>query len=494
MADSNTTAIFNDEEKKSLLRKLWEAIQKFKERHAPSVYEAVKKCEETLEELGEAQNINTEVLRSLVDITSDLENRLHNIAPDEMTAELEHLQSLFESVKKSAEHTTVTVTTKDLEEAIKDAFYDTSIAGSKGLGGNKEVLMSPDNKVYIKIGNRYAETMLLKTDDAVSEMDDVFIVKSNLSQEKISQLIPMEKSGDETIEDVLLRAVCKANDLTYEADVLEKLKLEKRIESGNLLMDIVKKANTPYTSKDGNTECVFLRSDSSFRVRNKNTKDMLVFTPKNGELEVVLCRDCDSFDSDTKSAVVGSWKNVENGGIKGHITDFSDSGIEALMKSEFSEAYFAYVAGLSREKLETAFSTKEERLTSKVNSNGMIKAEKMYDKMIDSVKEKEGYYIQKLSSKRDGTVSLSIRVPNGHGNYYLNFTKDGEIKNHVFRSDENKKTEIILTGKDIVINPKLAQEKEFSDYLSLVRQAEQAVIKSENSQEKTERKKGIEKE
>ncbi len=494
MAEPNTTPIFNDEEKKSLLRKIWEAIQKFKERHAPSVYEAVKKCEETLEELGEAQNISTEVLRSLVDITSDLESRMHNIAPDEMAKELEHLQSLFESVKKSAEHSTVTVTAADLEEAVKDAFYDTSIAGSKGLGGEKEVFMSPDNKVFIKVGNRYAEAMLLKTDDTLNEMDDVFISRVNLSQDKISELIPMEKSDDESIEDVLLKAVCKANDMIYEADVLEKLRLEKRIESGNLLMDIVKKANTPYTSKDGNTECVFLRSDSSFRVRDKNTKDMLVFTPKNGELEVRLCRDCSSFDSDAKSAVVGNWKNVENGGIKGHITDFSDSVIEALMQSEFSGAYLAYVAGLSKEKLETAFAAKEEKITSKVNSGGMEKTEQMYEKIADLIKDKEGYYIQKLSSRKDNTVSLSIRVPNVWGNYYLNFTKDGEIKNHVFRSDENRKSEIVLTGNNVVVNPRLAQEKEFGDYLAIVKQAEQAVEKTNKPQEKAERRKGIEKE
>lgn len=497
-----------NEERKNLLKKLseWfkEWTEKIKEKikghHAPSVYEAIKSCEEALDELGEAQDISTHVLKNLVDITSDLENRMQFLTAEqiengEVEKAINRLRKALNDAKKSIEHSVVKVTNEDITEALKDCFCGSTAKGTAQLNENKQVFLSPDNnEVYIKVGDKYAEVFLIKSDNE-DEKDEVYIKKAELTKDKrelLNKLVSAEIKENDTIEDTLLRAICTVNDVMYKNDIVKKEKIEKQVESGNLLMSVVKNFDTAYQSSDGKTECAFMKSDNSFRVRDKSTNNMLMFVQKEGALEVSICRNTSSFNDVSKKLAVGKWENIKNGGIEGHITDFDDNAVTKLMQSEFSSAYLTYVVGLSDTKLQDSFGKTEKEVISKVSDKGMDKIDEMYKAIKNVINSKEGFHVKSINNHRHNDVSLSIITPNDNC-YYINFTKDGEIKNHKFKYKDSSIETVSLSGNKI-INADIAQDNDFKECSDIIKQAEILIEKSTKAQEKPEKQKGIEKE
>lgn len=518
MSEEIKNSIVNDEEKKNLLKELKEMLDKLfkaiierlkeiREKHSetkmPSVFEAMKQCEEAIRDLENSQEVNTDVVKNLIKVTSDLSDRIGGMNDEEIHSEVEKLREMFGELKADVEKTEIRVKTEDLTRALKNVFYN---IGKDLENSEKQVLLSPDNEIFVRVKDKeneyYARVSLVNSSDDRNVKNEVYIRSVLVPEKKISMLVPVEQGENDTLEDVLLRTVCKVNDLQYEKYAetrreeieqkkAEMAKVEQRLQGGEILDSVVTccmEKHEPCLSTDGNTECFYNAEDKSFRIRDIESSRMLVFVPSDKKLSVELCscEDCTADLTDIVRMKLGGWKNVGNS-VKGEIS--LDENMKNLIETEFARAYLAYVAGVSGAKIQSTIET--------------AFAEQGREAPEPDIKEKKALYTELSNMLKDRENCSVNRMPNGNinvnfsgqqGSYWVNLNDKGGIRNFTYQPPKDSngsrvKAVEIMTGSGKVINQELAGNENFRELITAVKAVQQEIAKSGNERPEDNKRK-----
>lgn len=516
----------DDEEKRSLLKELKEMLDKLfkavierlkeiREKHSetkmPSVFEAMKQCEEAIKDLESSQEVNTEVVKNLIKITSDLSDKIGGMSDDEIHSEVEKLRETFNKLKADVEKIDIRIKTDDFKKAMEEVYCNDKFSIKDLENSKKQVLVSPDNEIFVKVKDKeneyYARVFLINSSNDRNVKNEVCIRTTPVSEKKISTLVPVEQKENDTLEDVLLRTVCMVNDLQYEKYVetkqeeieqkkVEMARIEQRLHGGEILDIVVThciEKHEPYTNTDGTIECFYNSTDKSFRIRNVKSDSMLVFIPSNGKLSVELCscEDCTADLTDIRKMKIGGWKNTGKV-IKGEIS--IDSNIKNLIETELAKAYLAYVAGVSGAKIqssiEDAFAQKSREIsepdTNTEAEQPTGEKKNLYTEMKNILKDRDNCSIDKMPN---GNIKVSLA---GHeGCYWININ-NGSIKNYTYqppKDNSGRKAKVveIMTGSGKIISQELAGDKNFRELVAIVKIAQQEIEKAQKAQNVEER-------
>lgn len=322
MSTETKNNIVDDEEKKSLLKELKEMLDKLfrsiaehlkeiMEKHSgtkmPSVFEAMKQCEEAISDLENSQEINTEVVKSLIRMTSDLSNKIGNMSEEEIHSEVEKLRQMFSELKADVEKTEIKIKTEDLKKALKNAFCKDTLSIKDFENSEQQVLLSSDNEIFVRVKDKeneyYARVSLMNSSDDRNVKNEVYIRTVFVPEKKISMLVPVEQNENDNLEDVLLRTVCRVNDLQYEKYVKENTeeieqkkveiaRIEQRLRGGEKktlyteILKILKDRNNCSidSMSNGNINISFSGQKGSYWINinnNGNVKNYTYQPPKD---------------------------------------------------------------------------------------------------------------------------------------------------------------------------------------------------------------------
>lgn len=521
MSTETKNNMVDDEEKNSLLKELKEMLDKLfkaiaerlkeiREKHSetkmPSVFEAMKQCEEAIRDLESSQEVNTDVVKNLIKVTSDLSDKIGGMSDEEIHSEVEKLRDMFGELKADVEKTEIRVKTEDLTKALKNAFDN--IGRKKFEESEKQVLVSPDNEVFIRVKDKeneyYARVSLVESSGDRNVKDNVYIRTVLLPEKKIGMLVPVEQGENDTLEDILLRTVCEINDLQYEKYAeakreeieqkkTEMAKLEQRLQGGEILDSVVTRCmekHEPCLSADGNTECFYNAEDKSFRIRDIESDRMLVFVPSDKKLSVELCscEDCTADLTDIVRMKLGGWKNVGNS-VKGEIS--LDENMKNLIETEFAKAYLAYVAGVSGTKIQSTIETAFAEQNREVPEPDTKAEEKknIYTELSNMLKDRENCSVNRMPN---GNINVSFSGQ--EGSYWINLNDKGGIKNFTYQPPKDNngnrvKAVEIMTGSGKVINQELADNENFRELITAVKAVQQEIAKSENERPEDKKRK-----
>lgn len=443
---------------KDIIMALMEALQKLAESignlggsRNGVLANQIKELSNNIKEAAEKGEIRGEVLDELCNLTTEVNGKLQSLTPDKVeeveqfvtqkTAEIKnkydnmtidpkaHEGNFYDSVQKSSKDPKITEMSRDEFKAYFDA--------------NAKVFVDSEtkqNKRYIKLGDEAFEVDFTIKENEGKKSADLSVKAleddSALQAETVKE-VDLQKSHPYTrvIVDLAnennMYSVAQARfEIAKEAEMLFK-----QSNALQIAQFFSQHRDKVQTYEEGRVEATFKKEDKSFYIRDRQSGEMLIFTPKaNGDYEIIAAgtrgENTAGFRNTSDIQHIGGWTYLSRTGKTNLEIAIPDANIGALMASTAVKEFLA-INGVNSQTLDSLLTSKSDRGSYAVSEKGMER--------VNQLKAAIEKHISDSPQTYGNVTAKNVTVKRGKGKSnatYLQLTDEkGGTMSFAFRSD-----------------------------------------------------------
>lgn len=443
---------------KDIIMALMEALQKLAESignlggsRNGVLANQIKELSNNIKEAAEKGEIRGEVLDELCNLTTEVNGKLQSLTPDKVeeveqfvtqkTAEIKnkydnmtidpkaHEGNFYDSIQKSSKDPKITGMSRDEFKAYFDA--------------NAKVFVDSEtkqNKRYIKLGDEAFEVDFAVKESEGKKSADLSVKAleddSALKAETVKE-VDLQKSQPYTrvIVDLAnennMYSVAQARfEIAKEAEMLFK-----QSNALQITQFFSQHRDKVQTYEEGRVEATFKKDDKSFYIRDRQSGEMLIFTPKaNGDYDIFSAgtrgENTAGFRDTSDIQRIGGWTYMNKTGKTNLEIAIPDANIGALMASTAIKDFLS-INGVDSKTLDSLLTSKSDRGSYAVSEKGMER--------VNQLKAAIEKHISDSPQTYGNITTKNVTVKRGKGKSnatYLQLTDEkGGTMSFAFRSD-----------------------------------------------------------